>query len=56
MADEGALIDVAGHLKENNIQHTRFIEEDLGREVTAIATAPLVGKERRPLAGYKLLK
>ena len=56
VADEEALNNLFNELKEQGIPCCGFNEADFCGALTAIATAPLVGKERAPLRQLKLLK
>ena len=46
---------IAEHLDRNNISYVMFYEPDISAH-TAIATQPLVGKQRQPLKKFKLLQ
>lgn len=43
------------HLDEAGIPYREFREPDIGNQLTAIATAPIVGEDRKHLAKYCLL-
>lgn len=51
--NEESLYDISYHLKKHGIDHEMFYEPDIS-SCTAIATRPLVGDERKPLANFKL--
>jgi hypothetical protein len=42
-------------LKEKGVRVCAWYEEDMGNQLTAIATAPLRGNERKPMKRLKLL-
>lgn len=46
---------VTEHLKQVGIRYKEFVEPDIGNELTAVATAPLSGEDRKHLAKYCLL-
>ncbi len=56
VADEYELLAEFNRLKELGVPCCEWREDDMGNRATAIATAPLKGKARKPLAGYKLLR
>lgn len=43
-------------LSERGLQCFPFVEPDLGGELTAFATSPLRGRQRRHLAKYNLMR
>ena len=53
--NEAKLKRLAETLTEKNIKHKIFIEPDIGHQVTAIATAPISGKDREMFRHYQLL-
>jgi hypothetical protein len=53
--DEPTLVREAERLEAFGIPIAKFHEPDRGNELTAIATAPLKGEDRRPMRRYKLL-
>ena len=55
VADESELLDARGYLKEHSIKHEIFYEPDISA-TTAIATFPLTGAEREPLAGFETME
>jgi len=54
--DERSLVDLANQLKSLGVRHRRFIEADLGDELTAICTEPLENGRRRVFRDFKLLE
>lgn len=54
--DECALNACISKLKTHNIKHSTFYEPDLNSSLTAIATEPLYGKQRKLMKEYKLMK
>lgn len=55
MPDEQALSALFNQLKEQGTPVVGWFEEDLGDQLTAIATAPLRGLDRKPFRRLKLL-
>lgn len=53
--DLQSLFDVMVTLTDNRIEYRGFVEDDLGNQLTAIATRPVVSRERRLFKEYKLL-
>lgn len=54
--NEAALEDAFNRLKDLHVSCCAFYEDDfVGQPMTAVATAPLVGAQRRPLRCYPLL-
>jgi hypothetical protein len=45
----------ADHLFRNDVRHALFREPDRGNEPTALATEPLSGDRRRPMARFRCL-
>lgn len=56
MKNEAELTEVFNGLKEKGVRCCAWMEEDLGGEMTAVATAPLRGEERRAMRRFRLLK
>lgn len=54
--NEKALAEEFNRLKDLGIACCGFYENDLHNQLTAVATAPLHGKERKPLRNYQLLR
>ena len=52
--DETALHEISSHLDSHGILYHKFYEPDV-QQHTAIATSPLIGKQRKPLFGYKCM-
>lgn len=44
------------NLNNTNIQYKIFREPDIGNEITAIATEPLIGENRKFFKKFQLLK
>ncbi len=55
VANEAELDALFNRLKEKGVRCCEWREEDMGKQLTAIATAPLRGAERKPLKRLKLL-
>jgi hypothetical protein len=55
VADESALTALFERLKAKGVRCCAFYEDDMCGALTAIATAPLTGGERRPLRRLFLL-
>jgi hypothetical protein len=55
VADEAELVAAFNRLKEKQVPCCAWMEEDMGGQMTAVATAPLFGDRRRPLKRFKLL-
>ena len=53
--DEWELFDIKLHLEEQGIEHHMFYEPDI-EAFTAIATKPLVGKQRIPMRCFSTMK
>jgi hypothetical protein len=56
LPDERQLDELFNRLKELGVPVCAWYEEDMGRRLTAIATGPLRGDQRRPLRNLKLLR
>lgn len=56
VADEHELASVFNRLKEQDVRCCAWYEDDMGNALTAIATAPLRGVERKPMKRFKLLQ
>lgn len=54
--DEAALMRAYARLTEHGIPVHLFREADLGDEATALASAPVVGEERKRFSRYPLWK
>lgn len=54
--DERELEAAFERLKEQGVPCCAWSEEDMGNQLTAVATAPLEGRGRRPLKDFKLVK
>ncbi len=54
--DESALRAAFNRLKDQGVPCCAYMEDDLGNQMTAVATAPLKGEARRPLRGFRLLR
>ncbi len=54
--NENSLKKAIENLNQTNIKYKVFIEPDIGDEITALATEPLSGEERRFFKKYQLLK
>lgn len=52
---ENKLASTAEKLREAGIRLKEFREPDIGNQLTAIATEPLIGEARAPLRHYQLL-
>ena len=52
---EAELFGISSWLTERSIEHEMFYEPDI-EAFTAIATAPLKGKDRHPMRRFKLKK
>jgi hypothetical protein len=55
VADEVALVQAFEGLKAKGVQVLAWHEDDMGNQLTAVATAPLAGAGRKALRKYKLL-
>lgn len=55
VAGEQALEAAFNKLKEQGVPAVAWREEDMGNALTAVATGPLRGAERKPLRRFKLL-
>jgi hypothetical protein len=54
--NEQELIDLFNDLKDRGVTCVSYNEPDfVGCQMTAIATAPLIGEERKPLKRLRLL-
>jgi hypothetical protein len=53
--DEAALEDAFNALKDAGVPCVGWYEEDMGGRLTAVATGPLRGPERKPLRWFHLL-
>ncbi|WP_157469487.1 peptidyl-tRNA hydrolase [Gemmata sp. SH-PL17] len=56
VANEQELDALFNRLKEKGVRCCAWHEEDMGKKLTAIATAPLRGDERKPLKRLKLIQ
>jgi hypothetical protein len=56
VADETELAAAFNRLKEQGVPCCAWMEEDMGGQMTAVATAPLVGEARRAMRRFKLLR
>lgn len=56
VADEKALYDFSDKLIESGIQHAAFCEPDIGNQLTALATEPLYGDQRKAFSNLPLMK
>lgn len=56
LPDEQSLDSFFNRLKEIGIPVCAWREEDMGGSLTAVATGPLRGEQRRPLRNLKLLR
>lgn len=54
--DEAALLRAYARLTEHGIPTHLFRESDLGDQATALASAPVVGEDRRRFSRYPLWK
>lgn len=54
--NEKELRSVIQKLVQHEIEHRAFIEPDLGHQLTAIATVPLSGRQRKFFQQFPLLK
>ncbi len=54
--DEKRLLRLEDELKSEGIQFTSFIEPDIGHKLTAIASAPLNGDERKHFAKFQMMR
>lgn len=54
--NEGQLIRAAAELEAKGIEIKRFHEADLGNQLTAFATKPLIGEERKTMRKFQLIK
>lgn len=54
--NESELVSAFNRLKEQGIPCCEWREDDMDNQATAIATAPLQGKERKPLRDFQLLQ
>jgi hypothetical protein len=54
--DEAALSKILRRLQRLGIPHESFREPDIGDQLTAIATAPMVGSQRDAFRHYQLLQ
>ena len=55
-AGEPELAEAFNRLKAAGVPCCAWYEEDMGKALTAIATAPLSGDRRKPLRRFKLLR
>lgn len=55
VANECELDALFNRLKEKGVRVCAWYEEDMDKQLTAIATAPLRGAERKPLKRLKLI-
>lgn len=53
--DEGSLLTAFNRLKGSGVPCCGYHEDDMGDALTAVATAPLRGSQRKPLRRLKLL-
>lgn len=56
VGSESELATAFNRLKEQGIPCCGWTEDDMSGEMTAVATAPLRGEQRKPLRRLKLLK
>jgi hypothetical protein len=56
VGNEAELNSLFNDLKERQVPVCGFYEEDMRNELTAIATGPLAGRQRKPLKQLKLLE
>ncbi len=54
--DEQRLFGARKFLVESGIQHCHFYEPDIGDELTALATEPVVGGQRKLFRKFQLLR
>jgi hypothetical protein len=54
--DEHELTEAFERLKEVGCRCCAYHEDDMHNQMTAVATAPLYGPERKPLRKFKLLR
>lgn len=54
--NERELAEAFNRLKDAQVAVAGYYEDDLGGALTAVATAPLCGAERKPLRKFALLK
>lgn len=55
VTSEADLDAAFNRLKEQGVPCCAWYEDDMGHALTAVATAPLFGDQRRPLRRFKLL-
>lgn len=55
VADEPELDRAFNRLKELGVRCCAYYEDDMGHALTAVATAPLAGPDRKPLRRFRLL-
>lgn len=55
VAGEPELVAAFNRLKELGVPCCAWYEDDLGGQMTAVATAPLCGEARKPLKRFRLL-
>jgi hypothetical protein len=53
---EAELTEVQAFLKEYCVEHAAFVEDDLGNQMTAIATEPISGAKRQIFRRFQCLK
>lgn len=54
--NEEALVDAQIRMMEHDIGSHDFVEPDLGYQITAVASVPVTGDQRRAFSKYKTLK
>lgn len=54
--DEDSLYSARRHLRDHQLPSVAFHEPDIGNKLTAIASGPVCGHERRHFRGYQLLR
>lgn len=55
VADEAEMLDAFNELKAAGVPCCGYHEDDMAGSLTAVATAPLTGTDRKPLRRFKLL-
>jgi peptidyl-tRNA hydrolase len=53
--NENKLLKCAKELEDLGIEHTIFREPDIGNQATALASKPLIGKDRKAFSRFQLL-
>ena len=54
--NETKLHQIRSYLIENEVQHVHFYEPDIGHELTAIATQPIFGEQRKLFRKFQLVR